>query len=129
MTRRFHEAQVAFRAALCDSFNTPEALNVLRDIVSQASVYIASRSANLEISVLERIARWVGGMLRMFGLGEGESSESSSRSSSSSVQVSDTATRERGDGCTLDARLCHGETELAEEDDTVVGDAHIWLWF
>ena len=70
-----HEAQTAFRGALCDSFNTPEALNVLRDIVSQTSIYINSRGTNIDISVVERVARWVGSMLRMFGLGEGETSE------------------------------------------------------
>ena len=72
---RFHEGQAAFRTALCDSFNTPEALDILRDLVSRTYVYINSRGTNLEISVVERIARWIGQMLRMFGLGEGESSE------------------------------------------------------
>lgn len=71
---RLHDAQAAFRAALCDSFNTPEALDVLRDLVSRANVYINSRGGALEISVVERIARWTGHMLRMFGLGEGEAS-------------------------------------------------------
>ncbi|KAJ3552423.1 hypothetical protein NM688_g4157 [Phlebia brevispora] len=75
LSARLDDAQGAFRAALCDSFNTPEALNILRDLVSATNVYINSRGANLEISVVERIARWVGSMLRMFGLGEGESSE------------------------------------------------------
>ena len=72
---RFHEAQAAFRAALCDSFNTPEALDVLRDLVSRTYVYINSRGTNIEISVVERIARWIGQTLRMFGLGEGDSTE------------------------------------------------------
>jgi cysteinyl-tRNA synthetase len=44
-------------------------------MVSQTSVYINSRGANLDISVVERVTRWVGSMLRMFGLGEGEISE------------------------------------------------------
>lgn len=77
LTAKFHLAQSAFRSALCDSFNTPAALDVLRDIVSRANIYINSHniSNNLDVSVVERIARWVGNMLRMFGLGEGESSE------------------------------------------------------
>lgn len=29
----------------------------------------------MNIGVIERIARWIGSMLRMFGLGEGETSE------------------------------------------------------
>ncbi|THH01098.1 hypothetical protein EW026_g1541 [Hermanssonia centrifuga] len=75
LTVRFHESQTAFRAALCDSFNTPAALDVLRDLVSRTNVYISSRGADMEVSVVERIAVWIGQMLRMFGLGEGKSSE------------------------------------------------------
>jgi len=65
---RFHQSQGAFREALCDSFNTPEALNVIRELVSRTNVYINSRGANLEVSVVQRVAAWVGKMLRMFGL-------------------------------------------------------------
>ncbi|PSR70964.1 hypothetical protein PHLCEN_2v13140 [Hermanssonia centrifuga] len=75
LTVRFHESQTAFRAALCDSFNTPGALDVLRDLVSRTNVYISSLGADMEVSVVERIAVWIGQMLRMFGLGEGKSSE------------------------------------------------------
>ncbi|KAK7473215.1 cysteinyl-tRNA synthetase [Stygiomarasmius scandens] len=75
LTSSFHEAQSAFRAALCDSFNTPGALDVLRDIVSRTNTYINSRGKNVNVGVVENIARWVGKMLRMLGLGEGESTE------------------------------------------------------
>lgn len=74
-TISLRQSQDAFREALCDSFNTPEALNVLRDLVSRTNVYINSRGKDLEISVVVQVARWVGQMLRMFGLGEGETSE------------------------------------------------------
>ena len=77
MTDKFHQAQSAFRAALCDSFNTPVAIDILRELVSRANVYINSRNitTNLDVSVVERTARWVGNMLRMLGLGEGETTE------------------------------------------------------
>ncbi|CAL1706237.1 unnamed protein product [Somion occarium] len=75
LTDRLHHSQSAFRAALCDSFNTPEALNILRELVSRTNVYINTRGPNLDLGVIERIARWLGRMLRMFGLGEGETSE------------------------------------------------------
>ncbi|OBZ70920.1 putative cysteine--tRNA ligase [Grifola frondosa] len=75
LTESFHQSQSAFRTALCDSFNTPEALTVVRDLVSRANVYINSRGVNLDVGVVQRIARWVGEMLRMFGLGVGEASE------------------------------------------------------
>ncbi|KAK0476727.1 tRNA synthetases class I (C) catalytic domain-containing protein [Armillaria novae-zelandiae] len=75
LTSSFYEHRSAFRIALCDSFNTPAAVDVLRDLVSQTNVYINSRGKNLNVSVVENVASWVGKMLRMFGLGEGESTE------------------------------------------------------
>ena len=71
----FHASQAAFRAALCDSFNTPEAINILRELVSKTNVYIKAPGGNLEIGLVQRVARWVGDILRMFGLGEGETQE------------------------------------------------------
>ncbi|PPQ74747.1 hypothetical protein CVT24_003854 [Panaeolus cyanescens] len=71
----FYQSQSSFRAALCDSFNTPEAVNVLRDLISRTNVYINSRGRDLNVRLVETIAQWVGKMLRMFGLGEGERSE------------------------------------------------------
>jgi len=38
-------------------------------------VYINSRGKALNVPVVENVARWVGEMLRMFGLGEGEKSQ------------------------------------------------------
>jgi len=70
-----YQSQSAFRAALCDSFNTPEAINVLRDLVSKTNVYINSRGKAMNVRLVENIAQWTGKMLRMFGLGEGEKSE------------------------------------------------------
>lgn len=69
--RSLEKAQADFRVALCDSFNTPVALDVLRDIVSRVNVYINSSGKALNLEVVTRVARWVGDMLRMFGLGEG----------------------------------------------------------
>lgn len=65
------KAQADFRAALCDSFNTPVALDALRDLVSKTNVYINSNGKTLNVAVVTRVARWVGDMLRVFGLGEG----------------------------------------------------------
>lgn len=75
VTKALYESQAVFRAALCDSFNTPVALNVLRDLVSKTNVYVNSRGKQANLAVAEQVARWVGGMLRMFGLGEGEVDE------------------------------------------------------
>ena len=70
-----HQAQYAFRSALCDSFNTPDALAVLRDLISRTNVYIGARGKKLDVDVVERVAIWVGRMLKMFGLGEGQADE------------------------------------------------------
>jgi len=70
-----YQSQTAFREALCDSFNTPAAIDVLRDLISRTNVYINSRGNSLNIALIRNIAQWVGKMLRMFGLGEGEKSE------------------------------------------------------
>ncbi|KAM5530533.1 hypothetical protein V8D89_015810 [Ganoderma adspersum] len=75
LTDSFHASQRAFRAALCDSFNTPEAVTVLRDLVSRTNVYLKAPGGNFEIGLVQRVARWVGEQLRMFGLGEGETTE------------------------------------------------------
>ena len=70
-SRSLEKAQADFRAALCDSFNTPVGLGILRELVSKTNVYINTSGAALDVGVLTRVARWVGDMLRMFGLGEG----------------------------------------------------------
>ncbi|KAI9455482.1 tRNA synthetases class I (C) catalytic domain-containing protein [Lactarius psammicola] len=75
LTDALYQAQDRFREALCDSFDTPTAVNVLRDLVSRTNVYVNSRTNELDVGVVERVARWVGSMFRMFGLGEGDPSE------------------------------------------------------
>lgn len=76
LTSSFHESQSAFRSALCDSFNTPSALLVLRELVSKTNTYIAGRGKDINVDLLVYIANWVGRMLRMFGLGEGSAASS-----------------------------------------------------
>jgi len=69
-----YQSQASFREALCDSFNTPIAVNVLRELVSRTNVYLNSRGKSAHAALIENIAQWVGSMLRMFGLGEGDPS-------------------------------------------------------
>lgn len=66
------DAQVAFRAAMCDNFDTPRGMDVLLQLVSRANVYDKSTPrAEVNVGVLEAVAAYVGEMLRMFGLGTG----------------------------------------------------------
>lgn len=70
-----YESQHAFRAALCDSFNTPAAIGVLRDLITRTNVYVTARGKALNVQLLENVAHWTGQMLRMFGLGAGPTEE------------------------------------------------------
>jgi cysteinyl-tRNA synthetase len=68
---RLHRQQHAFRVALCDSFNTPQALQILLDLVSTTNVYLKRGRSAINIGVVRQVAGWITKMLRMFGLGEG----------------------------------------------------------
>ena len=50
-------------------------MDVLRELVSVTNVYINTRGAKLNPALLESLARWIGRMLRMFGLGNDDESE------------------------------------------------------
>ncbi|KAJ3757808.1 hypothetical protein EV360DRAFT_95027 [Lentinula raphanica] len=67
-TKYSTNANTPSESPLCDSFNTLKRSDVLRDLVS-------SRGKSVNVGVVENNARWIGRMLKMFGLGEGESPE------------------------------------------------------
>ncbi len=73
LMQQLQEAQQAFREAMCDSFDTPKGMEVLLDIVSKANIYEKSheKRADVNIGVLTAVAKYVGDMLKMLGLGEG----------------------------------------------------------
>lgn len=64
-------AQIHFRAALCDSFDTSKGLYTLLDLVSVANVYLNRGRSNVNIPAVAAVEEWVTRMLRMLGLGEG----------------------------------------------------------
>ncbi|PWY99745.1 cysteinyl-tRNA synthetase [Testicularia cyperi] len=67
------DGQHAFREAMCDSFDTPRGMEILLDLVSKANIYEKSKDkrTDVNVGVLEAVARYVGDMLKMLGLGEG----------------------------------------------------------
>ncbi|KAG8901425.1 hypothetical protein FRB99_005313 [Tulasnella sp. 403] len=65
------QTQRDFRSALCDSFNTPEALDRLLELISRTNIYLSRGRASVNVAVVEMVATWVAKMLRIFGLGEG----------------------------------------------------------
>ncbi|KAJ7212947.1 tRNA synthetases class I (C) catalytic domain-containing protein [Mycena pura] len=70
-----YESQHAFRVALCDSFNTPVAIIILKDLITRSNVYMTARGRAVNVQLLKNTAGWIGKMLRMFGLGAGSSEE------------------------------------------------------
>lgn len=72
---RLYRQQYAFRVALCDSFNTPQAVQTLSDLVSSTNIYLKRGRSTTNIGVIRQIAAWITKMLRMFGLGEGAPAE------------------------------------------------------
>ncbi|KAJ9057492.1 cysteinyl-tRNA synthetase, variant 3 [Entomophthora muscae] len=67
----FTERQTAIHAALCDSFNTPNVIRELGDIVNRANVYIASRrptGSPVNAEVIAKLAKYVTKILSVFGL-------------------------------------------------------------
>jgi cysteinyl-tRNA synthetase len=57
-------------AALCDSINTPLAVQEMLDLISQANKYAASKGNLVNIHVLEKVAKWTTSMLKVFGVAD-----------------------------------------------------------
>jgi cysteinyl-tRNA synthetase len=57
-------------AALCDSINTPVAIQEMLDLISQANKYAAARGNQVNIHVLEKVAKWITSMLKVFGVAD-----------------------------------------------------------
>jgi len=53
--------------ALCNSFDTPQALRVVDELISKANINMKS-TTDLDVPGLEKIARWVTKMVGIFGL-------------------------------------------------------------
>ncbi|QRV94275.1 cysteinyl-tRNA synthetase [Ceratobasidium sp. AG-Ba] len=70
LTAFLAQTQHAYRVALCDSFNTPEAMQKVLDLVSRANVYVARGRSRVNVGVVSHIARWVTTALKVFGLGD-----------------------------------------------------------
>ncbi|KAF8750887.1 tRNA synthetases class I (C) [Rhizoctonia solani] len=62
------QTQHAYRVALCDSFNTPEAIQRVLELVSRTNIYVARGRSRVNVGVVAHIARWVTEALRVFGL-------------------------------------------------------------
>ncbi|CAG8470158.1 531_t:CDS:10 [Acaulospora morrowiae] len=66
----FIEKQEAIHAALCDSFNTPIVMSEIMELVNKANIYVSTGRNNINVNVVEVIAKYVTKMLRIFGATE-----------------------------------------------------------
>ncbi|KAM0750644.1 hypothetical protein T439DRAFT_325700 [Meredithblackwellia eburnea MCA 4105] len=71
ISEKLEQSQLAFREALCDSFDTPRAIQVILDLVSASNIYLSRGRGKVNTGVVAAVSEWVTRMLRMFGLGEG----------------------------------------------------------
>ena len=62
------QAKKELEAALVNSFDTPQSLRVIADVIRKANIHISEHSTNLDLPALEAIARWVTKIVGIFGL-------------------------------------------------------------
>ncbi|KAI5804596.1 tRNA synthetases class I (C) catalytic domain-containing protein [Geopyxis carbonaria] len=65
LQRDLDNARTALDAALCDSFNTPAAMQVLADLISAANIYTTKTTS---LPLVKECARWVTRIVTIFGL-------------------------------------------------------------
>ncbi|TPX32432.1 cysteine---tRNA ligase [Synchytrium microbalum] len=65
-------SQMTVHAALCDSFDTPEAIRAISDLIGAGNIYISAKAkdknARVNPDILEKTTRYVNRMLKTFGI-------------------------------------------------------------
>jgi cysteinyl-tRNA synthetase len=62
------QAKKDVNAALANSFDTPQVMRVIADIIRKANIQIGAPNGNLELAAVESIARWVTKIVGILGL-------------------------------------------------------------
>ncbi|GAW25438.1 putative cysteinyl-tRNA synthetase [Rosellinia necatrix] len=62
------QAKKDVHAALCNSFDTPQVIRVIADIIRKANIQIGAPDATSELSTIEATARWVTKIVGILGL-------------------------------------------------------------
>jgi cysteinyl-tRNA synthetase len=60
--------QDAVHAALCDSINTPIVMDEVMDMINQTNKYMAGGARSVNVLLLEKVAKWITGLLKVFGV-------------------------------------------------------------
>lgn len=76
------KAQTNMHAALCDSFNTPLALEIISDLIVKTNIYMKENqktptnpSAYFSLAAIKEVGRWITKMLSIFGLSNNSSDQ------------------------------------------------------
>ncbi|KZS93988.1 hypothetical protein SISNIDRAFT_440373 [Sistotremastrum niveocremeum HHB9708] len=76
------KAQANMHAALCDSFNTPLALEIISDLIVKTNIYMKENqktptnpSAYFSLAAVKEVGRWITKMLSIFGLSNNSSDQ------------------------------------------------------
>lgn len=79
---RLSKAQANMHAALCDSFNTPLALEIISDLIVKTNIYMKENqktptnpSAYFSLAAVKEVGRWITKMLSLFGLSNNSSDQ------------------------------------------------------
>ncbi|CAI2177222.1 4473_t:CDS:10 [Funneliformis geosporum] len=69
------DKKITIHEALCDSINTPNAISELMELINRANIYLSSGRNNINVNVLENIAKYATKILKIFGVTENPASE------------------------------------------------------
>ncbi|ORX90132.1 cysteinyl-tRNA synthetase [Basidiobolus meristosporus CBS 931.73] len=64
------EKQGKVHAALCDSINTPDAIQELLDLINKTNIYISAGRNKINVPVVEKIAKYITRIMKSFGLAD-----------------------------------------------------------
>ncbi|KAI8978051.1 cysteinyl-tRNA synthetase [Pilobolus umbonatus] len=62
--------QDAVHAALCDSINTPVAMNEIMDLINTTNKYMAGGAKTVNTNLLFKVAKWITTMMKTFGVAD-----------------------------------------------------------
>ena len=68
LSAALYKAQVAVRESLCDSFNTPKAVNELQALVSVANIYLTRPATEIKEPLIRQVSKYVYYILKCFGV-------------------------------------------------------------
>ncbi|CAO3616943.1 unnamed protein product [Cunninghamella echinulata] len=64
------DKQEAVHQALCDSINTPVAMDEIMNLISHTNKYMANGSKAVNPHLLEKVAKWITSMMKIFGVAD-----------------------------------------------------------